>query len=32
MHSEKHIRIMAQNVIILASWQQGTIGFQHSEL
>lgn len=32
MHSEKHIRIMAQNVIILAPWQLDTISFQHSEL
>lgn len=32
MHSEKHIRIMAQNVIILASWQLDAISFQHSEL
>lgn len=32
MHSEKHIRVMAQNVIILASWQLDTISFQHSDL
>lgn len=32
MQSESYIRIMAQNVIILASWQLDPISLQHSEL